>query len=87
VMGAWGREQGTQGKVRMLGDGSATFTKALGLALDLESRGFGTRMQRFSAIVVDGVVKALNVEAGGKCEDSDAETLLKQAEKAINYLP
>jgi peroxiredoxin len=87
VMGAWGRDQGTQGKVRMLGDGSAAFTRALGLVLDLESRGFGTRMQRFSAIVVDGVVRALNVEAGGKFEVSDAETLLKQAEKAINYLP
>jgi peroxiredoxin len=87
VMGAWGREQGTQGKVRMLGDGSATFTKAIGLELDLEARGLGVRMQRFSAIVVDGVVKALNVEGPGKFEVSDAETLLKQAEKAINYMP
>ena len=87
VMGAWGREQGAKGKVRMLGDGSATYTRALGLELDLVARGMGVRMQRFSAIVVDGVVKALNVEQPGKFEVSDAQTLLKQAEGVIQYLP
>ncbi|MFO1320030.1 MAG: peroxiredoxin [Burkholderiales bacterium] len=87
VMGAWGREQGATGKVRMLGDGSAAYAKALGLELDLTARGFGVRMQRFSAIVVDGVVKSLNVEAPGKFEVSDAQTLLKQTENVIQYLP
>ena len=86
-MGAWGREQGTQGKVRMLGDGSGTYAKALGLELDLTARGLGVRMQRFSAIVVDGVVKSLNIEGPGKFEVSDAETLLKQTEDVIQYLP
>src|SRR5690349_10435647 len=78
VMGAWGREQKAGGKVRMLADGSGDYTKKLGLELDLSSRGLGLRCQRFSMLVDDGVVKALNVEAPGKFEVSDAETMLKQ---------
>jgi peroxiredoxin len=78
VMGAWGREQHTAGKVRMLADGSATWTKALGLDLDLAARGMGVRSQRYSALIEDGVVKKLNVEAPGKFEVSDADTLLSQ---------
>ena len=78
VMGAWGRDQTTNGKVRMMADGSADFTKALGLELDLTARGMGVRCQRFSMLVVDGVVKTLNVEAPGKFEVSDAATILKQ---------
>lgn len=79
VMGAWGREQGTDGKVRMLADGSALWTKALGLELDLIQRGMGVRSQRYSALIEDGVVKTLNVEAAGKFEVSDAATMLSQA--------
>ena len=79
VMGAWARDQKTAGKVRMLGDGSASFTRAVGLPLDLTDRGMGVRSQRYSMLVVDGVVKALNVEGPGKFEVSDADTLLKQA--------
>ena len=78
VMGAWARDQKTGDKVRMLGDGSAQFTKDIGLELDLNARGMGTRCQRFSMLVEDGLVKALNVEAPGKFEVSDAETMLKQ---------
>ena len=78
VMGAWAREQKTAGKVRMMGDGSANYTKALGLEFDLTARGLGLRCQRFSMLVDNGVVKILNVEAPGKYEVSDAETLLKQ---------
>ena len=79
VMGAWGREQHTAGKVRMMGDGSAAFTQATGLTLDLTARGMGLRSQRYSMLVVDGTVKTLNVEAPGKFEVSNAETLLAQA--------
>jgi len=78
VMGAWARDQKAGGKVRMMGDGSADYTKALGLELDLNARGMGTRCQRFSMLVDNGVVKLLNVEAPGKYEVSDAETMLKQ---------
>jgi glutaredoxin/glutathione-dependent peroxiredoxin len=80
VMGAWGRDQKTAGKVRMMADGSADFTKAMGLTLDLSGRGMGLRSARYSALVVDGVVRALNVEAPGKFEVSDADTLLRQAQ-------
>jgi peroxiredoxin len=79
VMGAWARDQKTAGKVRMMADGSADFAKATGLTLDLNTRGMGLRSQRYSMLVVDGVVKALNVEAPGKFEVSGAETLLQQA--------
>lgn len=78
VMGAWARDQSTAGKVRMMADGSAEFTKKLGLELDLTARGMGVRSQRYSMLVTDGVVKQLNVEAPGKFEVSDAATLLKQ---------
>ncbi len=81
VMGAWGKEQGVEGKVRMLADGSAAFSKAMGLELDLTERGMGIRCQRFSMLVDDGVVKSLNVEAPGKFEVSDAETMLAQIDR------
>ncbi len=78
VMGAWGRDQKATGKIRMMADGSAEFTKKLGLELDLSARGMGVRMNRISMLVDDGVVKQLNVESPGKFEVSDAETMLKQ---------
>lgn len=79
VMGAWGRDQKTAGKVRMMADGSAEFTRGTGLTLDLGSRGMGLRSQRYSMLVKDGVVQTLNVEAPAKFEVSDAATLLGQA--------
>jgi len=79
VMGAWARDQKTGEKVRMLADGSADFAKATGLTLDLTGRGMGLRSNRYSMLIRDGVVKALNIEAPGKFEVSDAATLLAQA--------
>jgi glutaredoxin/glutathione-dependent peroxiredoxin len=81
VMGAWGRDQKTGGKVRMMADGSAAFANATGLTLDLTARGMGLRSQRYSMLVKDGVVQSLNIEAPGKFEVSDADTLLEQAKK------
>jgi glutaredoxin/glutathione-dependent peroxiredoxin len=78
VMGAWAREQKSVGKVRMLADGSADFTKATGLTLDLTSRGMGLRSNRYSMLVKDGKVATLNIEAPGKFEVSDAATMLAQ---------
>ncbi len=83
VMGAWGRDQHTGGKVRMMADGSADFAKATGLTLDLTARGMGMRSNRYSMLVVDGEVKTLNVEAPGKFEVSDAATLLAQARQHL----
>lgn len=79
VMGAWGRDQKTAGKVRMMADGAAAFTQATGLTLDLTARGMGLRSNRYSMLVKDGVVKTLNIEAPGKFEVSDADTMLAQA--------
>jgi peroxiredoxin len=78
VMGAWARDQKSGGKVRMMGDGSAAYTKALGLELDLTARGMGMRCQRFSMLVDNGVVKTLNIEGPGKFEVSGGDTMLKQ---------
>lgn len=79
VMGAWARDQKTDGKVRMLADGDAAFAKATGLTLDLNGKGLGLRSNRYSMLVKDGKVVVLNVEAPGKFEVSDAATLLGQA--------
>ncbi|HVJ60000.1 MAG TPA: peroxiredoxin [Burkholderiaceae bacterium] len=79
VMGAWGRDQKTGSRIRMMADGSADYTRKLGLELDLTARGMGVRCQRFSMLVDDGVVKTLNVEGPGKFEVSDGATMLKQA--------
>jgi glutaredoxin/glutathione-dependent peroxiredoxin len=79
VMGAWARDQQTGTKVRMLADGSGEFARATGLTLDLSARGMGVRSTRYSMLVKDGKVATLNVEAPGKFEISNAETLLAQA--------
>ncbi|RDV00982.1 peroxiredoxin [Trinickia dinghuensis] len=76
VMSAWGRDLRTAGKVKMIADGSAAFTQALGLDQDLTARGMGIRSQRYAMVVDDGVVKTLNIEAPGKFEVSDARSIL-----------
>ena len=78
VMGAWGRDQKAEGKVRMFADGSGDFTRALGLELDLSKGGLGVRSKRYSMLVDDGVVKSLNVEQQpGQVDVSGAEAMLK----------
>ena len=76
VMAAWGRDEKAFGKIRFLGDGGGELTKKLGLDVDLG--GMGLRMKRCSLLVEDGVVKQVNVEAPGKFEVSNAETMLAQ---------
>src|ERR1700693_664410 len=78
VMGAWGRDQKATGAVRLLADGNADFSKALGLSSDFSKYGMGERSQRYSMLVENGVVTQLNIEAPGKFEVSNAETLLGQ---------
>ena len=78
VMGAWGRDQKAEGKVRMLADGSGDFARALGLELDLSKGGLGVRSKRYSMVVDDGVVKSLNVEQQpGQVDLSGVEAMLK----------
>lgn len=76
VMKAWGEDRGAGDKVRLIADGNGDFAKALGLDFDGSGIGFGVRSQRFAAIVEDGVVKKLAVDAGGKFEVSSAEAIL-----------
>lgn len=78
VMKAWGKAQNTDGKVDMLADGNADYTKALGLELDATGFGMGIRGQRFSVVVDNGVVKQLNIEPKGEFKVSSAEHVLTQ---------
>lgn len=79
VMGAWAKASGGEGKIRFLADGSAELTRALGLELDLTAGGLGLRSKRYSMIIDDGVVTALNVEEKpGLADTSGAATLLGQ---------
>ena len=79
VMDAWGKATGADGKILMLADGSADFAKAIGLEADMTGRGFGMRSQRYSMLVKDGVVTALNIEpAGSPAVVSGAAALIEQ---------
>jgi peroxiredoxin (alkyl hydroperoxide reductase subunit C) len=77
VLGAWAKDQKTGDGIIMLADGSAAFTKALGLELDLVARGLGVRSQRFALIAQDGVVTHLAVEEAGGFDVSRAEAILE----------
>ncbi len=76
VMGAWGKDQNVGDHVMMVADGSANFTKAAGLELDLTDRGLGLRCQRFSMVVDDGEVKSLHIDEAGGFEETSAEVML-----------
>ena len=77
VMGAWAKDQKVGDGIIMLADGSAAFTKALGLELDLVARGLGVRSQRFALVAVDGIVTHLAVEEAGGFDVSRAEAVLE----------
>ncbi len=76
VMGAWAKEQGTEGRILMLADGSAEFARAVGLDMDLTARGMGIRSRRYALVAEDGVVTVLRVEESGAFEASKAEAVL-----------
>jgi peroxiredoxin (alkyl hydroperoxide reductase subunit C) len=76
VMGAWGDNLNVGKKVRMMADGSALWTKALGLEFDLTAKGLGVRSQRYVMVLDNGVVKHIAVEAPGKFEVSSAQAVL-----------
>ena len=79
VMDAWKKASGAEGKIEFLADGNGEFAKAIDMTFDGSGNGLGTRSRRYSMLVVDGVVKKINIEeAPGKCEISSGDTLLKQ---------
>jgi glutaredoxin/glutathione-dependent peroxiredoxin len=83
VLGAWSEATGARGHVDFLADGAGAFARALGLDFDASERGLGVRSRRYSMLVIDGVVKQLNIEPEpGKADLSGAETLLKQIKYA-----
>jgi peroxiredoxin len=76
VMGAWGKDQGAAGKVRMLADGNGNFTRALGLEMDASGFGMGERSKRYAMLIKDGKVAELLVEPAGGLNVSSAESVL-----------
>jgi peroxiredoxin len=78
VMKAWGENQGVGDDVLMLADGNGDFTRAVGLEMDASKFGMGSRSQRYSMLVDDGVAKEINIEAGGEFKVSSAEYMLAQ---------
>jgi peroxiredoxin len=76
VMGAWGKDQGAGGKVRMVGDGNGEFTRAVGLEMDASGFGMGSRSKRYAMLVKDGKVTELLVEPAGGLNVSSAESVL-----------
>ncbi len=78
VMKAWGKAQNVEGKVDMLADGNAEYTRALGLDFDASGFGMGTRGQRFALVIDNGIVRNVNIEAKGEFKVSSAEYVLSQ---------
>jgi peroxiredoxin len=79
VMTAWARFTGGEGKIEFLADGNGDFIKALGLDVDMSAGGLGLRSKRFSMIVDDGTVTALNIEGSpGQAIESGAAKILEQ---------
>jgi glutaredoxin/glutathione-dependent peroxiredoxin len=79
VMNAWGEKHEAPGKVTMIGDGNAEFTKAIGMDQDLSAKAMGVRSQRYSMVVENGEVKSIKIDAPGTYGDTSAETLLADA--------
>jgi peroxiredoxin len=76
VMNAWGKDQNASGKVHMVADGNAEFTKKVGLEMDASKFGMGLRSQRYAAVIEDMVVKKLEVEEPGAFKVSSADHIL-----------
>lgn len=77
VMDAWAKQQNADDKILMVADSDGEFTRAVGLEVDLSTRGLGRRSQRYAMVIDDSVVTHLNVEEPGKFEVSDADTMLQ----------
>jgi peroxiredoxin len=78
VMGAWASFTGGEGKILYLADGNGDFVRAAGLEADMSQYAMGSRSKRFSMIVKDGVVAAVNIETGPGVNESGAARILEQ---------
>jgi len=78
VMDAWGKDQGVGDKILLLADGSAAFTKAMGLDVDRTALGMGVRSQRYSALIEDGVITSLDIEEKPGVDVSSCEAMLSR---------
>lgn len=78
VMHAWSKQTGADGKILFLADGNGEFTRSVGLEKDLSSAGMGKRSARYSMIVDNGVVRALNIEEKPGVNISGGDTILEQ---------
>ncbi len=76
VMSAWGRAQNVRDEIAMVADGNGDFTRAMGLAFDGKAFGMGERSRRYAAVIVDGVIKSLQIEEPGKLEVSTVDAVL-----------
>ncbi|XP_057505441.1 peroxiredoxin-2B-like [Actinidia eriantha] len=77
VMKAWAKTYPENKHVKFLADGSALYTNALGLELDLSEKGLGIRSRRFALLIDDLKVKVANIESGGEFTVSSADEILK----------
>jgi peroxiredoxin len=78
VMDAWAEQQGAKGQVRLIADGNAEFTKAVGLDVDASGFGLGLRSRRYAMLAVDGRVEELLVEPGPGLTCSSAQVVLEK---------
>lgn len=78
VMGAWERFNAAEGRILFLADGNGDFARAAGLDADMSQAAMGVRSKRFSMIVEDGIVKAVNVESQPGVNTSGAAHILQQ---------
>lgn len=76
VMKAWSKDTGAEGVIQMLADGSAGFTKAIGMELDLTERALGVRSRRYAMLLEDGIIRYLGVEEGREVDASSADAVL-----------
>lgn len=78
VMDAWSKAASAEGRVTLLSDGNGEFTEKVGMVLDGSGFGLGNRSLRYSMLVDDGEVKALNVEENpGVCTITNSSTILE----------
>lgn len=77
VMAHWEEVSGAKGKVTLVPDGNAAFTREIGMDFDGSGAGLSVRSKRYAMIVENGIVKDIQIEeAPGALALSGAEACL-----------